>query len=74
MAAEQKLHFTNTPWSHGGELCLLLKDLAVEYIFKGCQLTWGQRDVGKGLSIRKDKKNLNLRILALFDSIHCAKC
>lgn len=36
---------------------------------------WGQRDVGKGLSISKgNKENLKLKILALLDSVHCAKC
>lgn len=36
---------------------------------------WGQRDVGKDLRLSKgNKENLKLKIWALLDSVHCAKC
>lgn len=71
----QKLHIANTAGPRMGGALPPLKDPTGEYIWKGCQLMWGQRDIGKGLSISKgNKENLKLKILALLDSVHCAKC
>lgn len=69
----QKLHFANTlrPLLGGG---VPLIGLARDNIFKGCQLIWGQREVGKDLSVSKGDENLKLKSVTLLDSIHCAKC
>lgn len=58
-----------------GEVCLLLQeriDVAGEH---KAGLYLGPRGVRKHLCVRKsNKENLKLKILALLDLIHCAKC
>lgn len=71
--AIQKLHFANTLWPQMGR-GIPLKVLPREHVFQGCQLIWGQRSIGKALSLSNGDENLKLKSSALSHWIHCARC